>query len=186
MKIHEINVPIINKKILNKIKAGDKILISGDIYTARDMVHKKLSELLKKKKKLPINLKNTVIYYAGPSSSKNQNEISSIGPTSSYRMDKYTNILLKNGISITIGKGNRSKYLTKNFKKYKSIYCATYGGAGAFLASKIKKFKQIAFKEYGPEAIYQLKVKNFPMIVINDIFGNNFYEIIKKRGKNEK
>ncbi|MCI0502027.1 MAG: FumA C-terminus/TtdB family hydratase beta subunit [Fusobacteria bacterium] len=175
----KIQAPI-SKSMLNEIKSGDFLYISGTIYTARDAAHKKLAELINLNKELPFDLKGAIIYYSGPSPASPGNIVGSIGPTTSYRMDKYTPDLLKQGLSVVIGKGKRSKEVIDSLVEYKAIYCAAYGGAGAYLASKIKSIIPVAFEELGPEAIYKLEVEDFPVIVVNDLWGNDLYE---SRGK---
>lgn len=175
----KIQAPI-SKSMLNEIKSGDFLYISGTIYTARDAAHKKLVELINLNKELPFDLKGAIIYYSGPSPASPGNIVGSIGPTTSYRMDKYTPDLLKQGLSVVIGKGKRSKEVIDSLVEYKAIYCAAYGGAGAYLASKINSIIPVAFEELGPEAIYKLEVEDFPVIVVNDLWGNDLYE---SRGK---
>lgn len=177
----EVKTPI-EKNLLKTLKVGDFLNISGTIYTARDAAHKKLVELIEKNQRLPFDLAGSIIYYAGPSPTKPGNIVGSIGPTTSYRMDKYTTFLLKQGIAITIGKGKRSSEVKKTLKNNEAIYCAAYGGAGAYLASKVLRIKTVAFPELGPEAIFQLEVKDFPVIVVNDIYGGDLYE---SRGDNK-
>lgn len=166
----------IEKELLKNLKVGDFLNISGTLYTARDAAHQKLIELVEKNENLPFDLTGSIIYYTGPSPTKPGNIVGSIGPTTSYRMDKYTSILLKQGVAITIGKGKRSLQVVEAFKNNKAIYCAAYGGAGAYMASKVLSIKNIAFPELGPEAIFQLEVKDFPVIVVNDIYGGDLYE----------
>lgn len=166
----------VSKDIIKKLKSGDILNISGTIYTARDAAHKRLVDILKRNGKLPIELKNSIIYYTGPSPTRPGNIVGSIGPTTSYRMDMYTPMLLEEGVSVTIGKGKRGDEVKASMKENKSIYCAAFGGAGSFLASKVKSITPVAFKDLGPEAIYKLEVENFPVIVVNDIYGNDLYE----------
>ncbi len=155
----------LTKEIINGLKAGDEVLLSGVIYTARDQAHKKLIELIKKGRKLPIELKNQIIYYCGPTPAPRGKIIGSCGPTTSARMDELTIPLLKKGLKGMIGKGGRSNAVIKAIKKYKAVYFLTFAGCGALLAGKVKKAKPVAFKELGPEAIYKLEVKDFPVIV---------------------
>jgi fumarate hydratase subunit beta len=174
MKVKRIRSPIEDKNIKN-LKSGDFVLITGIIYTARDLAHKKLVELINRRKNLPVDLKNAIIYYTGPTPAKPGQVIGSIGPTTSSRMDIYTPVLIRYGLKGMIGKGERSKEVLDAIKKYKSIYFATIGGTGALLSEKVIFCEPVAFQELGPEAIYKLKVKDFPAIVINDTFGNDFY-----------
>lgn len=181
MKKYMINTPV-DLKLIEKICAGDMLYINGTIYTARDIAHKKIISLLEKGKDLPFPAKNSIIYYTGPTPTKPGHVIGSIGPTTSSRMDKYTHKLLEAGIAITIGKGSRNNKVVNALKTFKSIYCAAYGGAGAFMALKIKKASFVAFSELGPEAIIALEVEDFPVTVINDSRGNDWYKIVKERG----
>ncbi len=160
---------------IEELQAGDEVYIYGKIYTMRDAAHKKITEMIENKEKLPFDLKNQVIYYCGPTPAKEGKVIGSCGPTTSSRMDKYTPLLLKNGLKGMIGKGERSVEVKDAIKKYKAVYFSALGGLGALYADNIKKAKVIAFPELGPEAIYELEVEDFYAIVINDIHGNDFY-----------
>lgn len=171
----KIYFPVENEKFLEKLKVGSEVFISGKILTARDAAHKKLNEMLKKKEKLPINLKGALIYYAGPSPTPKGKIVGSIGPTTSRRMDKMTIPLLKLGLKGTMGKGERSKEIVNMFKKFKVVYFITFGGCGAYLSQFVKNIKLLYFEELGPEAIYELEVYNFPAIVGIDIYGNDFF-----------
>lgn len=166
----------LTKETIQKLKAGDLVLISGTIYTARDAAHKKLDELIFKGMPLPFDLKGAVVYYVGPSPAKPGKPIGSSGPTTSSRMDVLTPILLKNGLKGMIGKGRRSKEVRSAIRRHKAVYFAATGGAGALLGKKVKECDLIAFFELGTEAIYKLKVENFPAVVINDSYGNDLYE----------
>lgn len=166
----------IDKKVLKELKAGQEILISGIIYTARDSAHKLLTQLILNGKQLPFELEGSIIYYTGPSPTKPGEIVGSIGPTTSYRMDPYTPEILKEGAAILIGKGSRSKNVKASLLKNGAIYCAALGGAGALLASKVKSISVVAFPELGPEAIHKLEVEEFPVIVVNDLQGNDIYE----------
>jgi len=174
-----INTPL-SDDVIKELKAGDEVLLSGTIYTARDQAHKRLTELLSQKKKLPFDLRGAVIYYTGPTPTRPGQVIGSCGPTSSYRMDKYTSTLLKLGLKATIGKGRRSKDVVAAMKKHKAVYFAATGGAGALISKCVKSSKLIAFPDLGCEAIYRLTVKDFPLIVINDIRGNDLYKDVAK------
>jgi len=160
----------LDDKVISKLKAGDAILIEGSIFTARDSAHQKLAELIKKKAKLPFNPKGNIVFYAGPTPSKNS-LVGSIGPTTASRMDPFTEPLLKLGLKGMIGKGPRSKEVKGMMKKYKAIY---------FVAT-VKKAEMIAFPELGPEAILKLEVKLFPAIVAYDISGKDLFEIGQKK-----
>jgi len=168
--MRKLSLPI-DEQTIRQLKAGEEILLSGKIYTARDQAHKRLAELLKKKKRLPVNLRSAAIYYCGPTKKRPGKVIGSCGPTTSSRMDAFTPVLLKAGLRLMIGKGNRSKEVIQAIKRFKAVYFLTIGGAGAYLAKRVKKARTTAFKDLGPEAIYELKVKDFPVIVWVDSKG---------------
>ncbi|MBN1383710.1 MAG: Fe-S-containing hydro-lyase [Elusimicrobia bacterium] len=179
----KIKTPL-NNKVISELKAGDSVLISGTIYTARDAAHKRLVESLKTG--LPFKMENAIIYYVGPTPAKPGMSIGSAGPTTSYRMDIYSPVLIKHGLKGMIGKGKRSKEVKDAIKKYKAVYFAAVGGAGVLLSKCIKKSEIIAYKDLGPEAVYKLEVENFPAIVVNDIYGNDLYDFnIDSGGKDE-
>ncbi|MFH1406854.1 MAG: FumA C-terminus/TtdB family hydratase beta subunit [Candidatus Omnitrophota bacterium] len=165
----------LDKKILGKLKAGDKVLLSGYIYTARDQAHKRFVDALFKDKKMPIPLRNEVIYYCGPTPAPKGHIIGSCGPTTSSRMDDFTPALLRQGIAATIGKGRRSEKVRLAIKKYKAVYFAAVGGAGAYFAGKVESCKRIAYSDLGPESIYKLKVRDFPVYVAIDQKGHSIY-----------
>ena len=171
--------PLTTDKVA-RLNAGDMILITGTIYTARDAAHKKMVESIKKKKPLPFNLKSQFIYYAGPTPAPKGMPIGSCGPTTSSRMDAYTVPLLERGLKGMIGKGKRSESVIKAIKKFKAVYFIAVGGAAALLATKIKKAKVIAYPELGTEAICELEVKDFPVIVAIDCKGRNIFDRKKK------
>ncbi len=164
-----------NKKQIDSFKTGDEILLSGAIYTARDQAHKRLVDTIKKGKKLPIELKGRIIYYCGPTKTPKGKIIGACGPTTSARMDSFTPLLLKAGLKGMIGKGDRAPEIAQAIKKYKAIYFLTYAGCGALLSKHIKAAKPVAYKDLGPEAIYKLEVKDFPLIVAIDSKGRNIY-----------
>lgn len=175
----------LSDKDLEKLKIGDKVLLTGIIYTGRDAAHKRLFDLIKAGKELPIDIKGQVIYFVGPSPSKPGQPIGSAGPTTSYRMDAFSPTLIKLGLKGMIGKGNRSKEVIDAMKEYKAVYFGATGGAGALIAKSIKKAEIVAYEDLGPEAIRKLEVKDFPVVVINDIKGNDLYvEGAKKYRKN--
>jgi len=161
---------------VEKLKAGDKVLLNGVIYTGRDAAHKRLYDLLMEGKPLPIDVKGQVIYYVGPAPAKPGQVIGSAGPTTSGRMDAYSPKLIEIGLKGMIGKGMRKKEVVEAMKKYKAVYFAATGGAGALLAKAIKKAQVVAYEELGPEAINRLEVENFPVIVVNDTKGNDLYQ----------
>ena len=170
----KINTPL-KKEQIEKLRTGDAILLTGIIYTARDQAHKRLTEAIKKGKKLPFDLKDQVIYYCGPTNAPKGKIIGSCGPTTSSRMDELTPILLKAGIKAMIGKGQRSPEVANAIKKYKAVYFLTYAGCGALLAQYVQKAEPLAYKDLGPEAIFRLEVKDFPLLVAIDKEGKNIY-----------
>lgn len=173
--IIKITAPLDIKEIVN-LRAGDFVNITGNIYAARDAAHKRFFELIEKGKKLPIDLKGQIVFYAGPTPTKPGHSCGSVGPTTSYRMDPYTPELLERGLKGMIGKGLRSKEVIKSIKKNKAIYFAAVGGAAALIARSIKKSEVIAYEDLGAEAIHRYYVEDFPAIVIIDCEGNNLYE----------
>jgi len=166
----------LDEETIKKLKAGDQVFITGVIYTARDAAHKRLVEALDKGEKLPFDLTNQTVYYMGPSPAKPGQVIGSAGPTTSGRMDSYAPRLMAAGLKGMIGKGNRSQSVKDAIKKYKAVYFAAIGGAGALISKSIKKAEVIAYEELGAEAIRRLEVENFPATVINDIYGGDLYE----------
>lgn len=163
------------KENIKNLKAGEMVLFKGPIYTARDMAHKRLAEAFIKGRKLPIDLKGQIIYYCGPTATPKGKIIGSCGPTTSSRMDVFTPVLLKAGLLGMIGKGARSKETITAIKKYRGVYFLTYAGCGALLSKYVKSAKIVAYKELGPEAIYKLEVKDFPLIVGIDTKGRSVY-----------
>jgi len=161
---------------IKNLMVGDELKFSGIIYTARDQAHKRLVEAIKKGKRLPVDLRGQIIYYCGPTKTPKGKNIGSCGPTTSSRMDEFTPALLKSGLRGMIGKGRRSKDVIAAIKKYKGIYFLTYAGCGALLAKYVRSAKPVAYKDLGPEAIYQLKVKDFPLIVAVDARGGSIYD----------
>ena len=162
--------------IVEKLRAGDQVFITGTIYTARDAAHKRLIQTLDKGEKLPLEIAGQTLYYMGPSPAKPGQVIGSAGPTTSGRMDSYTPRLLAAGLRAMIGKGGRSMGVKEAIKKYKAIYFAAIGGAGALIAKSIKKAETIAYEDLGAEAIRRLEIEDFPAIVVNDIHGGDLYQ----------
>jgi fumarate hydratase subunit beta len=167
----------ISDKDLEKLKVGDKVLISGTILTGRDAAHKRLIELLDAGKELPIDVKGQAIYYVGPSPTRPGKAVGSAGPTTSYRMDPYAPKLIALGLKAMIGKGSRSPEVIEAMKKYKAVYLAAVGGAAALIARSIKKAEIVAYEDLGSEAIRKMEVKDFPAIVVNDTKGNDLYKL---------
>lgn len=175
-----INTPLTYEKIKD-LKAGDSILLSGTIYSARDAAHKKLIELLDKGLELPINIKDETIYYVGPTPAKEGQVIGSAGPTTSYRMDAYSPRLLDLGLKAMIGKGARNEEVVNSIIKNKAVYLGAIGGAAALISKTIIASEVIAYEDLGAEAIRKMEVKDMPLIVIIDTEGNNLY----KQGQEE-
>jgi fumarate hydratase subunit beta len=169
-------VPPLTDEVIETLKAGDNVLISGHIYTGRDAAHKRLIDLIESGASLPFDLKGQLIYYVGPSPAKPGAVIGSAGPTTSYRMDPYAPKLLELGLKGMIGKGSRSQPVRDAMRKFKGIYLAATGGAAALITKRIRKMEIIAYEDLGPEAIRLLTVEDFPAVVVNDIFGNDLYE----------
>lgn len=170
-----INTPIM-KKDIEELKVGDYVFITGKIYTARDAAHKRIYETMMQGNKIPLTLENNIVYYLGPSPERKGQVIGSAGPTTSSRMDKYTPLLLDHGLCGMIGKGNRSKEVIQSIIKNKAVYFVAIGGAGALLSKKIVASTIIAYNELGTEAIREINVIEFPVIVAIDSSGNNLYE----------
>ena len=163
-------------KNINTLKAGQEIFFNGTIYTARDRAHKRLIEAIKAGKRLPFELRNAIIYYCGPTRTPKGRVIGSCGPTTSSRMDGFTLPLLEKGLSGMIGKGGRSAEVRNAIKKHKGSYFVTYAGCGALLSKYVLKAQTIAYSDLGPEAIFKLEVKNFPLIVAIDANGGSIYD----------
>lgn len=171
----KIKAPI-TKEVSGALRAGDYVYLTGTIYTARDAAHKRMDEALAKGEPLPIDIKNQVIYYMGPSPAREGRPIGSAGPTTASRMDKYAPKLLDLGLTAMIGKGKRSPEVLEAVVRNKSVYLAAVGGAGALLSKCIKSSEVVAYDDLGTEAIRKLEVENFPVIVVADCEGNNLYE----------
>jgi len=170
-KIKKINLPEDICR-LKELKVGNEVLLSGKIYTARDQAHKSLVNELSKRRNL---IKNQIIYYCGPTKTRKGKTIGSAGPTTASRMDEFTPKLLQAGLIAMIGKGRRSKKVRQSIKKHKAIYFLAPAGCGALLSKKIKSKRLKAYKDLGPEAIFELKVKDFPLIVGIDAHGRSIY-----------
>lgn len=179
-----ITVPM-KKETAATLKAGDYVYLTGTVYTARDAAHKRMAEALKEGKPLPIDMKNNVIYYMGPSPAREGRPIGSAGPTTASRMDKYAPDLLDLGLTGMIGKGKRSAAVIDAIKRNGAVYFAAVGGAGAILSQRIKSSEVIAYDDLGTEAIRKLEVEDFPVIVVIDSEGNNLYETAIKEYNRE-
>ena len=166
----------LSREEARKLRAGDSCLISGVIYTARDAAHKRLCELVAEGKEMPLDVKDAIIYFVGPTPAKPGQTIGSAGPTTSYRMDAYSPILIREGLTGMIGKGKRGPEVAAAMQAYGAVYFGAIGGCGALLSKCIKKAQVIAYEDLGAEAIRRLEVENLPVVVIMDAQGNNLYE----------
>ncbi len=170
----KIQTPL-TREAAKALKAGDNVLITGTIYTGRDAAHKKMVEAIDKGEKLPFNPEGQIIYYVGPSPTKPGNAIGSAGPTTSYRMDAYSPKMIEVGISGMIGKGEVGPGVVEAMKTHGAVYFAAVGGAAALIARSVKEAKVIAYEELGAEAVREMKVEDFPVIVAQDAHGGNLY-----------
>lgn len=173
-EVFHLKTPLLSADI-EPLRSGNRITITGILYTARDAAHRRLLELIEAEKELPIPIEGQVIYYVGPSPAPPGRVIGAAGPTTSYRMDPFTPRLLELGIKGMIGKGRRSKEVKEAMIKHKAIYMAAIGGAGALMARAVKEARVVAYEDLGPEAIRELKVEKLPAIVVNDTRGNDLY-----------
>ncbi len=176
-KLKPVAIPF-EPKVLETLQAGDLISLTGTLFTGRDQTHRRLVALLDEGKELPLDLKGQLLYYVGPSPARPGQVIGAAGPTTSYRMDAYTPRLLELGLKGTLGKGSRTMPVREAMKKHGAIYLATVGGAGALLSKSIIKSELVAFEDAGPEALFRFEVVNFPAVVINDLEGNDYYEMV--------
>lgn len=165
----------INEWVENLV-AGDRVLLSGTVYTARDAAHKRIKDLLNEGEALPFDLANSVVYFAGPTPEKEGLAIGSIGPTTSSRMDCFSPLMVSLGQKAMIGKGSRSAAVVEAMKEYGAVYFAAIGGAGALYSKCVEECKVIAFEDLGCESIKQLKIKDFPLLVAIDCKGNSLYK----------
>jgi len=172
-----ITTPLTTKKS-EELQAGDYVYITGTIYTARDAAHQRMYEAMMEGNNSPFTLDDAIVYYLGPTPEREGQVIGSAGPTTSSRMDKYTPLLLDNGLKGMIGKGKRNQEVIDSMIKNKAVYFAAVGGAGALLSKRIKASKVIAYDDLGTEAIRELYVEDFPVIVVVDSKGSNLYEIV--------
>ncbi len=174
--IIKLSTPLTDE-VIETLKAGDRVVISGVMYTGRDMAHKYMVEAHQKGQPLPFEPKGQILYYTGPSPAPPGRPIGSAGPTTSYRMDKYTPYLLALGLKGMIGKGPRGQDVKDAIVKHKAVYFAAIGGAGALISKSIRKAEVIAYHELGTEAVMRLEVEDFPAIVVNDAHGADLYKI---------
>lgn len=181
----KIHAPLVSEEI-KELRAGDYVYITGTVYTARDAAHKRMEEALNQGSPLPLDLKDNVIYYMGPSPARQGRPIGSAGPTTASRMDKYTPRLLDLGLKGMIGKGKRTSEVAEAIVRNQAVYFAAVGGAGALLSKCIVESQMIAYEDLGTEAIRKLTVKDFPAVVVIDSLGNNLYEqVMEQRGTKE-
>lgn len=173
---YKLNLPLTSDSV-SMLKAGDIVYLSGELYTARDAAHKRITESISENKPLCIDLNNATIYYVGPTPEKPGSPIGSCGPTTSSRMDAYSPLLLDLGVKVMIGKGKRNDSVKASIVKNKALYLAAIGGAGAYLSKCVTNSEIIAYEDLGSEAIRKLTVENFPTIVVIDSLGNDLYEI---------
>lgn len=171
---NNVTLPIEEKALLS-LRAGDKVFLSGILYTGRDQAHKRLTELIKSGKPLPFDLTGQTIFYVGPSPAPPGFVIGAAGPTTSYRMDSFAPLLMEHGLKGMVGKGPRNKEVCETIVKTKSIYFYSFGGCGALYAQSVKECTPVAFEDLGPEAIYRLVVEDFPAIVAIDSHGGSVY-----------
>lgn len=174
MAEYKLTTPLQDEDVA-QLKSGDVVFLTGKIYTARDAAHKRLIEALDKGEDLPFDLKGAAVYYVGPSPAPPGRPIGSAGPTTSYRMDTYAPRLHSLGLKASIGKGKRNDEVKQALKDYTAVYFGATGGAGALLSQCIKDAQVIAYEDLGPEAIRELTVEDFPLLVINDCHGNELY-----------
>ena len=168
--------PPLSDEVVASLKSGDRVLITGTIYTGRDAAHKRLVELLDRGQELPIPIRGEIIFFVGPTPPPPGRAIGAAGPTTSYRMDPYSPRLLAEGLKGMIGKGARGREVREAIVKYRGIYFAAVGGAGALLSQRIRKAEVVAYEDLGPEAIRRIEVEDFPAVVVNDIHGNDLFE----------
>ena len=180
----KVTLPLTDETLAS-LKAGDNLLLNGVIYVGRDAAHKRIVEALDQGKPLPFDLKGQTIYFMGPSPARPGQPIGAAGPTTSGRMDSYSPRLIAEGLKGMIGKGMRSQAVKDAMKQYKAVYFAAIGGAGALISKSIKKAEVIAYEELGAEAVRRLEVEDFPVTVINDIYGGDLYQEGKARYRTE-
>lgn len=173
-EIYNINVSEL-RSYCGKLKAGDKVLLTGTVYTARDAAHKRFDAIMDKGEPLPIDIKDSVIYYAGPTPAPAGKPIGSCGPTTSGRMDKFAPRLLDSGLSGMIGKGERSQAVREAVQRNNAVYFCAIGGAGALAASCIKKCEVVAFEDLGCESVKRLYIEDFPVTVADDCSGGDIF-----------
>ncbi len=169
------------REVIASLRAGDTVLLSGDLYTARDAAHRRMADAVKKGLPLPIDLKTAVLFYAAPSPTPPGRVIGSIGPTTSYRMDAFTPLLMEQGLRVMIGKGSRSSEVAAAIQKYQGVYFGAIGGIAALTARSVTRMQPAAYEDLGPEAIRSLRVVDLPLVVVNDARGNDLYKTEQKK-----
>ena len=174
-QVKKVTLPLTDET-LKEVRAGDNLLLTGVMYVGRDTAHKRIVEAMERGKPLPIDIKGQTIYFMGPSPARPGRPIGSAGPTTSGRMDAYSPRLIAAGLKGMIGKGLRSKEVKDAMVKYKAVYLGAIGGAGALISKSIKKAEVVAYEELGAEALRRLEVEDFPVTVVNDIYGGDLYE----------
>lgn len=175
MNWKRITTPL-DESVIASLRTADMVLISGTLYTARDRAHARLKEMIEKGQELPFDPRGQVIYYTGPSPAPPGRPAGSAGPTTSARMDGFTEYMLKSGVRAFLGKGKRSDAARAMTRRYSALYLASFGGAGAYLGDRIARMDVIAFADLGAEAVFRIEVADFPAVVINDIHGGDLYE----------
>lgn len=170
-----VNTPLTREKA-RELRCGDSVLLTGTVYTARDAAHKRLAELLRSGRPLPLDLKDSIIYYVGPTPERPGRAIGSAGPTTSYRMDAYAPAMIAAGQTGMIGKGERGPEVAAAMREYGAVYFAAIGGAGALLAQRVKKAELVAYEDLGAEAIRRLEVEDLPLVVAMDATGQSIYK----------
>jgi len=175
-KTVKLTPPLTDEDVL-QLAIGDKVLVSGVIYTARDAAHKRLVDMLQAGQELPVDFKGQILYYVGPSPARPGRVIGAAGPTTAYRMDSYAPTLMQLGLKAMIGKGKRGPEVIAAMQEHKAVYLGATGGAGALISQCIKEAQVVAFPELGPEAVHRLVVEDLPTIVINDCYGRDLYEV---------
>jgi len=178
-QLQEVKIPFA-EGVVESLQAGDLISLSGTLFTGRDQTHRRMMALLDEGADLPVELAGQLLYYVGPSPAPPGRVIGAAGPTTSYRMDVYTPRLLELGLKATMGKGARSLPVREAMVRHKAIYLAAFGGAGALLSKCIVAAEVVAFADAGPEALFKFTVERFPAVVINDVHGRDYYEMVKK------
>ncbi len=174
MQTHKLTTPLTDEAV-GQLKAGDVVLLTGTIYTARDAAHKRIVQALDRGEEPPFPLQGAVIYYVGPTPAPPGRPIGAAGPTTSYRMDSFAPRLYSLGVKATMGKGKRAPEVKEAMKEHNAVYLGATGGAGALLSQRIKQARVIAYEDLGPEAVRELVVEDFPALVINDVYGQELY-----------